>query len=104
MLVDQTNSSNISTLVFDLTGGDASGNATNNLVVDTIARKGANTTSAWSTNYNTTVNTVTLFTTNPASNNYSASFYIELFCGPYNNNASVVSIKPNNIDAYTFNY
>lgn len=104
MLVDQTNASNISVLIFDLTGGDASGNATNNLVVDTIARKGANTTSGWSTNYSTTTNTMTLFTTNQTSNNYSASFYIEMFCGPYNNDASLASIKPNNITAYTFNY
>jgi predicted acyltransferase (DUF342 family) len=104
ILVDVSNSANVSTVVFSLTGGDANGNSRNNIIIDSFMRKGAISMSAWSTNYTTTPTTVALYTTNSNTANYVVTFYIELFCGPYTRNSSLLSITPINSVPNLFDY
>jgi hypothetical protein len=95
MLVDQTNPNNISTLVFDIQGGSGDGSTpTTNIGIGSFTRKGPynNSIYAWSTNYNTTKSTVSIYTTNSSSRNFVANFYVELFSGPNNNTSSFFSI------------
>jgi hypothetical protein len=104
VLVDVSNTANVNTVLISLTGGNANGNSTNNIIIDSFMRKGAVSMSAWSSNYTTTPTAVELYTTNELKNDYVVSFYIELFCGPYNNNSALVSIEPFNSIPYTFDY